>query len=43
MALEKIYLRLCTGFIWLRIGAVTDSCEHGYEYLVSMKGGEFIE
>jgi hypothetical protein len=29
------------GFIWLRMGPVAGSCEHGNEHLGSIKGGEF--
>jgi hypothetical protein len=35
--------KLWTGFIWLRIGTTTGSCEHGDGPSGSIKGGEFLE
>jgi hypothetical protein len=32
-----------TGFIWLRIGPVAGSCEHGNETSGSIKCGEFLD
>jgi hypothetical protein len=32
-----------TGFIWVRIGLVVDSCEHGNETSGSIKCWEFLE
>jgi hypothetical protein len=32
-----------TGFIWLRIGPMADSCEHGNEALGSLKGEKFLD
>jgi hypothetical protein len=33
---------MLTGFIWLRIGTVVGSCEHGNEDSGSIKCGEFL-
>jgi hypothetical protein len=32
-----------TGFIWLSNAPVAGCCEHGEEYLGSIKGGEFLD
>jgi hypothetical protein len=34
---------LCFGFIWIRIGKVASSCEHGNEPSDSIKCGEFLD
>jgi hypothetical protein len=34
-------MRLWTGFSWLEIGPMADSCEHGNEPLGSIQGGVF--
>jgi hypothetical protein len=35
-------MRVCTRFIWLRIGTSGGSCEQGNEPSGSVKGGEFL-
>jgi hypothetical protein len=35
--------KVCTGFIWLRIGISDRFCEHGKEPSVSIKDDEFLD
>jgi len=35
-------LKVVTDYIWLRIWTVAGSCEHGNEYSVSIKAGNFM-
>jgi hypothetical protein len=41
--LGKWCLELWIGFMWLRIGKVADSCEHGNEPSGSIKGVQFLD
>jgi hypothetical protein len=40
---EKQGAKVCTGFIWLRIGTSGGLCKHDNELSVSIKGDEFLE
>jgi len=40
--LEKQSGKVITGFIWLRMGPVMGSCEHGNEHSGSIKGRECL-
>jgi hypothetical protein len=37
------YGTVWTGVVWPRMGPVMGCCEHGYELLGSIQGGEFCE
>jgi hypothetical protein len=41
--LEKQVGKVWIGFLWLRMGPVAGSCEHGNEPSGSIKGGEFLD
>jgi hypothetical protein len=41
MTLKKYDARICIGFIWLRLGRVARSCEHGNASSGCIKVGEF--
>jgi hypothetical protein len=36
-------MKMWTGFVWLRIGTMAGTCEHGNEPMGSIKDGEFID
>jgi hypothetical protein len=36
-------VRMWNEFVWIRIGPVVDTCEHGNEPSGSVKGREFID